>query len=323
MPSAKWMRKKLRETIPSSAKQQSCKCFELWRTYFLQGTDKDRWNDQNGAIEKYQMLIEDLKSTLETSFSCTGENVRLKQNQKDTVKNIIRCLTYRIDAIRNPEEKKWMTVHELDKIKKIFKNFDEWDSCFPILILEETTNTSVVSLLSQDSGMGELYSSEENINYNNNHNSEHTLQSKLPRQPGLTRLSIQIHKFAVKDLKKVCDPYIAISIRDRDSVNLADIQYTKSSTRTQDYHAEFNNCNYEVQRYVEKIPKGSSIFFELRSSTDKKTKYYSVLKREQFATGRGYLEIYKGPVDYHHKQLRKVSQKKPLYCHISMTLLDQ
>ena len=60
--------------------------------------------------------------------------------------------------------------------------------------------------------MGELYSSEENIN-NNNHNSEHTLQSKLPRQPGLTRLSIQIHKFAVKDMKKVCDPYIAISLR--------------------------------------------------------------------------------------------------------------
>ena len=66
---------------------------------------------------------------------------------------------------------------------------------------------------------------------------------------------------------------------------------------------------------------GSNIFFELRSSSDNKTKYFATLKREDFTNGKGYLELYKGPVDYHMKQLRKVSQKKPLYCHINMTLL--
>ena len=54
MPSAKWMKKKLRETIPFG-QSISTKCFELWRTYFLQGTDRDRWGQSDAAIKLYQM----------------------------------------------------------------------------------------------------------------------------------------------------------------------------------------------------------------------------------------------------------------------------
>ena len=52
--------------------------------------------------------------------------------------------------------------------------------------------------------------------------------------------------------------YFYFVFTDRDSVNLTDIQYTKCADRVQDYNAEFNNCNYELQRYLEKIPKGNN-----------------------------------------------------------------
>jgi len=54
MPSAKWMRKKLRQSIPM-AQKQSFRCFEMWRTYFLQATDRDRWGETESSIKMYQM----------------------------------------------------------------------------------------------------------------------------------------------------------------------------------------------------------------------------------------------------------------------------
>ena len=53
MPSAKWMRKKLRQSIPLKTRQ-SCNCFELWQSHFLQATDQDCWGKGDNAIQLYQ-----------------------------------------------------------------------------------------------------------------------------------------------------------------------------------------------------------------------------------------------------------------------------
>jgi len=55
--------------------------------------------------------------------------------------------------------------------------------------------------------------------------------------------------------------YNSFIFLDRDSVNLSDIQYSNEASRVHDYHANFDNCFYETQRYLEKIPKGDYFYY--------------------------------------------------------------
>lgn len=316
MPSAKWMKKKLRESFPIN-QTPTMKCFELWRSYFLQGTDRDRWGQPEPAIKFYEMLLNDFHQVLRNGESVTNEQIYLQNEQRETISKMIHCFNCRINSLKDPSKDSWMTLDRIMKLKPVLKNFEHWQGLFPVLLIEEPCS-SKVSLLSQDSGLSELYTSNENLE-------KADINEFLPRLPwkeGLTRLYIHIIKFGMRDIKKVIQPYLVISLRDRDSVNLCDIQPSNCAQSIQDFHAVFDNCFYDVQRYIEKIPKGSALFFELRSSADRLTKYYSVLTKEKFTTGKGFLELYKGKPDYHRKNMKKATHQKPLYFHIEMKILE-
>jgi len=294
------------------------KSLSKWKTMFLKATDHDRWQEKLVAVPLYENLQKDMEVFCEDGRSDDNDVTvaDLTPVQKSTVQKVSQCIQCRINNIQH-NESTWMTLTEIMKLKEVMKDILSWRGVFPILIQETQTRRSVVSLLSStDSGLGDYCS-----DYESDHD-ENELLPRLPKIKGLTRMSLQIEKIGLKDTNLV-EPYLAVSVRDSVSVNLTPMQSTGTPKNVQDFHLHFD-AHIEVQKYIEKIPKGSNIFFELRHKKlgKTKTKCFAVLKRNEFQSNKGYLELYKGPANYHLKNLENFTQKKPLFLHVDIKLLD-
>lgn len=290
------------------------KYFNNLSTSFLVATDHDRLNETNAALTLYERLCNVMEHFL--AHGCKEMDLNLTNEQQLTIEKLVHCVKCRMNAIKFGPPNDWMTFTEIMKLKPVFKCILTWNSVFPIVIVT-TTSTSVVSLVSDDSGVEEELSEEEEDTTSSQ------LLPRLPKQKGLTRMSIKIEKIGLKHTELI-DPYITISVRDSASVHLTPLQNTTLPKSMESFSLSFD-ARCEIQKYVEKIPKGSAIFFELKHRKNGKivTKCFAVLRRNEFKTVKGFLELYKGPTDYHLKNLIKLTKNKPLYLHLDVKLLDE
>ena len=71
------------------------------------------------------------------------------------------------------------------------------------------------SLLSEDSGLSELLSSDDDEETRGEQ-----LLPRLIKKPGCSRISIRIEKIGLKDATSLVNPYITISVRGKQSAEL-------------------------------------------------------------------------------------------------------
>ncbi|XP_077891928.1 axin interactor, dorsalization-associated protein-like [Ictidomys tridecemlineatus] len=99
-----------------------------------------------------------------------------------------------------------------------------------------------------------------------------TLLPRLPSEPGMTLLTIRIEKIGLKDAGQCIDPYITVSVKDLNGIDLTPVQDTPVASRKEDTYVHFN-VDIELQKHIEKLTKGAAIFFEFKHYKLKKKVY--------------------------------------------------
>ncbi|KAK3506762.1 hypothetical protein QTP70_023935 [Hemibagrus guttatus] len=149
-----------------------------------------------------------------------------------------------------------------------------------------------------------------------------TLLPRLPSEPGMTLLTLKIERIGLKDAGQCIEPYMTISVRDLDGVELNPVQDTPVSTHKEDTYIHFG-VDVEIQKHIEKLPKGAAIFFEFKHYKPKKkftsTKCFAFMEMDEIKPGPIVIELYKKPTDFKRKKLNLLT-KKPLYLHLHQTL---
>ncbi|XP_078068305.1 axin interactor, dorsalization-associated protein isoform X4 [Mustelus asterias] len=149
-----------------------------------------------------------------------------------------------------------------------------------------------------------------------------TLLPRLPSEPGMALLTIKIEKIGLKDAGQCIDPYVTVSVKDANGVDLTPVQDTPIATRKEDMYIHFA-VDVEIQKHIEKLPKGAAIFFEFKHYKPKKrftsTKCFAFMEMDEIKAGQIVIELYKKPTDFKRKKLHLLT-KKPLYLHLHQTL---
>ncbi|GCC43229.1 hypothetical protein chiPu_0027046 [Chiloscyllium punctatum] len=68
-------------------------------------------------------------------------------------------------------------------------------------------------------------------------------------------LTIKIEKIGLKDAGQCIDPYVTVSVKDINGVDLTPVQDTPVATRKEDMYVHFA-VDVEIQKHIEKLPKG-------------------------------------------------------------------
>ncbi|EGV92519.1 Axin interactor, dorsalization-associated protein [Cricetulus griseus] len=89
-----------------------------------------------------------------------------------------------------------------------------------------------------------------------------TLLPRLPSEPGMTLLTIRIEKIGLKDAGQCIDPYITVSVKDLNGIDLTPVQDTPVASRKEDTYVHFN-MDIELQKHVEKLTKGSTVVVDV------------------------------------------------------------
>ena len=121
-----------------------------------------------------------------------------------------------------------------------------------------------------------------------------TLLPRLPSEPGMTLLTIKIEKIGLKDAGQCIDPYITVSVKDLNGIDLTPVQDTPVASRKEDTYVHFN-VDIELQKHVEKLTKGAAIFFEFKHYKPKKrftsTKCFAFMEMDEIKPGPIVIEL--------------------------------
>uniref|UniRef100_A0A3Q2X0R6 Axin interactor, dorsalization associated n=1 Tax=Haplochromis burtoni TaxID=8153 RepID=A0A3Q2X0R6_HAPBU len=296
------------------------KTIQKWHASFKKGTDFDSWGQLVEAIDEYQILARQLQKEVQSTNSSD-----FTEEQKKTLAKIATCLemrsaslqvcigvcvisNYKKEAVSRFSEINVLTYNKefpFDvqpvPLRKIFAPGEEEN-----LELEEEEDATA------GAGSTEAFPPR----------APGTLLPRLPSEPGMTLLTIRIEKIGLKDAGQCIDPYMTISVKDVNGVDLNPVQDTPVATRKEDTYIHFS-VDVEVQRHVEKLPKGAAIFFEFKHYKPKKrftsTKCFAFMEMDEIKPGPIVIELYKKPTDFKRKKLQLLT-KKPLYLHLHQTL---
>ncbi|KAJ7384639.1 hypothetical protein OS493_020217, partial [Desmophyllum pertusum] len=108
------------------------------------------------------------------------------------------------------------------------------------------------------------------------------------------------------------------------SVNVTPPQDTPTSNRKGGKFINFG-VDVEIQKPIEKLPRGTAIFFEFKHYKPKKdivsTRCFAFMEQDELKPGPACIELYQKPTDFHRKKLNLFTQK-PLYLHLTLSILD-
>ncbi|XP_067319961.1 axin interactor, dorsalization-associated protein isoform X4 [Anolis sagrei] len=262
-----------------------------------------------------------------------------------TLGKIATCLELRSAALQSTQSQEEFKLEDLKKLEPILKNIFTYNKEFPFdvqpvpprkilapgeeedLEFEEDEEEGGAGAGSPDTFSARVPGMASSCNHVLHHSSnpganEGTLLPQLPSEPGMTLLTIKIEKIGLKDAGQCIDPYITVSVKDLNGIDLTPVQDTPVATRKEDTYIHF--CvDIEIQRHVEKLTKGAAIFFEFKHYKPKKrftsTKCFAFMEMDEIKPGPMVIELYKKPTDFKRKKLQLLT-KKPLYLHLHQTL---
>ncbi|XP_053568505.1 axin interactor, dorsalization-associated protein isoform X2 [Bombina bombina] len=295
------------------------KTLQKWLASFRKGTDFDSWGQLVEAIDEYQILARHLQKEAQSPANSSD----FTEDQKKTIGKIATCLELRSAALQSTQSEEGFQLEDVKQLEPILNNILTYNKEFPfdvqpvplrrILAPGEEENLEVedeeggAGLGSQDSFPARVPG---------------TLLPRLPSEPGMTLLTIKIEKIGLKDAGQCIDPYITVSVKDLNGIDLTPVQDTPMATRKEDTYVHFN-VEIEIQKHVEKLTKGAAIFFEFKHYKPKKrftsTKCFAFMEMDEIKSGQIVIELYKKPTDFKRKKLQLLT-KKPLYLHLHQTL---
>ncbi|XP_012911010.1 axin interactor, dorsalization-associated protein isoform X1 [Mustela putorius furo] len=320
---------------------------QRWGASFRRGADFDSWGQLVEAIDEYQILARHLQKEAQaqhnnSEFTEEQKPFRLKLQWRlstlfgrgvdsrgssltKTIGKIATCLELRSAALQSTQSQEEFKLEDLKKLEPILKNILTYNKEFPFdvqpvplrrilapgeeenLEFEEDEEEGGAGAGSPDSFPARVPG---------------TLLPRLPSEPGLTSLTIRIEKIGLKDAGQCIDPYITVSVKDLNGIDLTPVQDTPVASRKEDTYVHFN-VDIELQKHVEKLTKGAAIFFEFKHYKPKKrftsTKCFAFMEMDEIKAGPIVIELYKKPTDFKRKKLQLLT-KKPLYLHLHQTL---
>ncbi|KAJ8355457.1 hypothetical protein SKAU_G00182510 [Synaphobranchus kaupii] len=295
------------------------KTIQKWYASFQKGTDFDSWGQLVEAIDEYQILARQLQKEVQSSNS-----TEFTEDQKKTLGKLATCLEMRSAALQCTQSQEDFKLEDLKKLEPIVQNILTYNKEFPfdvqpvplrkILAPGEEENLEVEAEEDAVLGAGSPESFSSRV--------PGTLLPRLPSEPGMTLITIKIEKIGLKDAGQCIDPYITVSVKDLNAVDLNSIQDTPVATRKEDTYIHFG-VDVEIQKHLEKLSKGTAIFFEFKHYKPKKrftsTKCFAFMEMDEIKPGPIVIELYKKPTDFKRKKLHLLT-KKPLYLHLHQTL---
>lgn len=298
------------------------KTVQKWHASFKKGTDFDSWGQLVEAIDEYQILARQLQKEAQSTNSSD-----FTEEQKKNLGKIATCLEMRSASLQCTQSEEEFKLEDLKKLDLIIKNILTYNKEFPfdvqpvplrkILAPGEEENLELEAEDDAAAGAGSTEAFPPRAPA-----SEGTLLPRLPSEPGMTLLTVRIEKIGLKDAGQCIDPYMSISVKDANGVDLNPMQDTPVATRKEDTYIHFS-VDVEIQRHVEKLPKGAAIFFEFKHYKPKKrftsTKCFAFMEMDEIKPGPIVIELYKKPTDFKRKKLQLLT-KKPLYLHLHQTL---
>ncbi|XP_028296130.1 axin interactor, dorsalization-associated protein isoform X1 [Gouania willdenowi] len=298
------------------------KTVQKWHASFKKGTDFDSWGQLVEAIDEYQILARQLQKEVQASNSSD-----FTEEQKKTLGKIATCLEMRSTSLQNAQSKEEFNLEDLKKLETIIKNILTFNKEFPfdvqpvplrkILAPGEEENLEMEEDEDAAAGAGATDAFLQRAPV-----SQGTLLPRLPSEPGMTLLTLKIEKIGLKDAGQCIDPYMTVSVKDMNGVDVNPAQDTPVASRKEDTYIHFG-VDVEIQRHVEKLPKGAAIFFEFKHYKPKKrftsTKCFAFMEMDEVKPGPIVIELYKKPTDFKRKKLHLLT-KKPLFLHLHQTL---
>lgn len=295
------------------------KTIQKWHASFKKGTDFDSWGQLVEAIDEYQILARQLQKEAQSSNSS-----EFTEDQKKTLGKLATCLEMRSAALQCTQSQEDFRLEDLKKLEPIVQNVLTYNKGFPfdvqpvplrkILAPGEEENLEVEAEEDSVVGAGSPESFSSRV--------PGTLLPRLPSEPGMTLITIKIEKIGLKDAGQCIDPYITVSVKDLNGIDLNPVQDTPVATRKEDTYIHFG-MDVEIQKHLEKLSKGAAIFFEFKHYKPKKrftsTKCFAFMEMDEIKPGPIVIELYKKPTDFKRKKLQLLT-KKPLYLHLDQTL---
>uniref|UniRef100_A0A672HH93 C2 Aida-type domain-containing protein n=1 Tax=Salarias fasciatus TaxID=181472 RepID=A0A672HH93_SALFA len=285
------------------------KTVQKWHASFRKGTDFDSWGQLVEAIDEYQILARQLQKEGQSTNSSD-----FTEEQKKTLGKIATCLEMRSASLQCAQSKEEFKLEDLKKLETIIKNILTYNKEFPfdvqpvplrkILAPGEEEN---LELEEEDAAAGpgstEAFPPR----------APGTLLPRLPSEPGMTLLTIKIEKIGLKDAGQCIDPYMTISVKDVNGVDVNPVQDTPVASRKEDTYIHFSvDASFQT-----------AIFFEFKHYKPKKrftsTKCFAFMEMDEIKPGPIVIELYKKPTDFKRKKLQLLT-KKPLYLHLHQTL---
>nr|XP_056708530.1 axin interactor, dorsalization-associated protein isoform X2 [Euleptes europaea] len=298
---------------------------QRWGASFRKGTDFDSWGQLVEAIDEYQILARHLQKEAQSQ----PNNSEFTEDQKKILAKIATCLELRSAALQSTQSQEGFKLEDLKKLEPILKNILTYNKEFPFdiqpvpprkilapgeeedLEFEEDEEEGGAGAGSPDTFPARVPGRENS-----------TLLPRLPSEPGMMLLTIKIEKIGLKDAGQCIDPYITVSVKDLNGIELTPVQDTPVASRKEDTYIHFN-VDIEIQKHVEKLTKGAAIFFEFKHYKPKKrftsTKCFAFMEMDEIKPGPMVIELYKKPTDFKRKKLQLLT-KKPLYLHLHQTL---
>lgn len=302
------------------------KTVQKWHASFRKGTDFDSWGQLVEAIDEYQILARQLQKEVQSTNSSD-----FSEEQKKNLGKIATCLEMRSASLQCTLSKEEFKLEDLKTLESIIKNILTYNKEFPfdvqpvplrkILAPGEEENLELEEEEDAAAGAGstEAFPPRAPASYAA---LQGTLLPRLPSEPGMTLLTIKIEKIGLKDAGQCIDPYITISVKDVNGIDLNPVQDTPVASKKEDTYIHFST-EVEIQRHVEKLTKGAAIFFEFKHYKPKKrftsTKCFAFMEMDEIKPGPIVIELYKKPTDFRRKKLQLLT-KKPLYLHLHQTL---
>ncbi|XP_022782248.1 axin interactor, dorsalization-associated protein-like [Stylophora pistillata] len=285
-----------------------------WYVSFEKGKDFDSWGQLVEAAEEYSRLARDLKK------HCTLGNKMFQEEQKKLMLKMSACFEKRSKTLLSTQARDdEISFDDIKKVGEVLRNLNVgWNSPFPVRI-EEPKSSFVAD-------------ADDVTEYGDENGSEHTssvadggsLLPRIPYEEGVHRLVVRINQIGLKDAHVYINPFFTVSVKDANSVNVTPAQDTPISNRSNGKFINFD-VDVEIQKPIEKLPRGTAIFFEFKHYKPKKdvvsTRCFAFMEQDEFKPGPACIELYQKPTDFHRKRLNLFTQK-PLYLHLTLKVLD-
>ncbi|KAL1775069.1 axin interactor, dorsalization-associated protein [Sigmodon hispidus] len=280
---------------------------QRWGSSLRRGADFDSRDQLVEAIDKYQILARHLQKEAQAQHN----NSEFTEEQKKTIGKIATCLELQSAALQSTQSQEEFKLEDLKKLEPILKNILTYNKEFPF----DVQPIPLRRILAP--GEEENLEFEEDEEGGAGAGPPDSFSARVP-----DTLLPRIEKIGLKDAGQCIDPYITVSVKDLNGIDLTPVQDTPVASREEDTYVHFN-VDIELQKHVEKLTKGAAIFFEFKHYKPKKrftsTKCFAFMEIDEIKPGPIVIELYKKPTDFKRKKLQLLT-KKPLYLHLHQTL---